>query len=126
MHRRKGSYSGVVLYSHVACESSGVGHDYVVANETIMRDMHVCHQQAVAADSRYSTAARSSAVDRHALADHIVVANLDPCHFAFELQVLRFQPDRRKGKYAIVPAHLQWAAQHDVGEQFAILSHHDL
>ena len=61
-------------------------------------------------------------MDRHTLADHIVVADLEVCSLTFELQILRFQSDRREGEHSIVAAHPQGAAKHHMREQLAVLT----
>src|SRR5262249_30839689 len=92
----------------------GVSHDHVVANDTVMRDVYVSHQQAIASDPRDPAAPGSSAVNSHAFADHIIVADLHPRDLALELQVLRLEPNGPRREDAIIAAHLERPAKHHV------------
>ena len=86
---------GVVLDVHVAGEHDVVRHDRVVADDAVVRDVHVDHEQVVVAHAGVAAAVAGATVDRHVLANLVVVAHHEPGGFAAELQVLRIAADDR-------------------------------
>ena len=60
MYAGIGADVGAVCDEHVAGQGGGVGHDYVVANQTVMRHMRLGHEETIVADSGNPTAAGSS------------------------------------------------------------------
>src|SRR5690349_9891542 len=114
MYGTKRSDDRVLLDGHVTGQRGRIGHDHVVSDVTVMRDMGVGHDQAVASNPGQPGASRRATVDRHALADYVVVADFEARLLAFELQVLRLQPQGRKREYAVVVADFGGAAHHDV------------
>src|SRR5438105_1321606 len=89
-----------------------------------MRNVRVRHNEAIAAHTGDAASPGSAAVDRHAFANHIVVPDFKARLFAFEFQILRFESERREGKDAIIVSDSCWAAQHYVGDKFAVLAHY--
>ena len=55
---------GVVVDADVPGERGAVGHDHVVADRAVVRDVGVGHEEAVAADARQPAALDRAAVDR--------------------------------------------------------------
>src|SRR3954464_92574 len=106
MHRRECADRCPLLNDDVSGERGIVGHDDVVTHKTIVRDVRVSHEQAVAAELREATATGSPAVDGDALADLIVITDLKARLLAFELQVLRFHPERDEWENSIIVADL--------------------
>src|SRR5205085_5341079 len=65
---------GVILYADVTGEGHVVGADDVVADLAIVRDMHADHQKVARADARRRACA-ARAMERHILADQIIVTD---------------------------------------------------
>src|SRR3954471_18204339 len=91
-----------------------------------MRDVSIGHDQAFAADAGEASSGRGTSMDGDALANHIVVADFEARLLAFELQVLWFQPQRRKWEDSVVRADSGGPLEHDMREQFAVLAHFDI
>src|SRR5256885_14610722 len=104
VHRRKSSAGGRFFDDDVSGKRGVVGHDHVVANETIVRNVGVRHEQAVTAELCESAAAGSATMDGDALANMIVVTDLEPRLLALEFQVLRLHSDRDEGKDLVIAA----------------------
>src|SRR5689334_7557385 len=88
MYRTERPHYGIFLDSNVSGKRCGVRHNDVIGNDAIVRDVRVGHSQAIASDPRKASASGSAAVNRHALANHILIADLKTRVFAFEFQVL--------------------------------------
>ena len=87
----------------MACDLHGIGQNAVVADDAIVRNVHVGHEQAVATDAGFATV-HGAAVHGHALPNHGVVADYGNGLLTGELQVLGHGPDHGTRKYlAILP-----------------------
>ena len=93
MHGGMTSYHGPVAHLDLAGQRHAVGKDAVAAHHVIVGDMHIGHQQIVAADHRLA-ARRRTAGDGHAFADIVVIADLGGRILSLELQILRQAGDR--------------------------------
>src|SRR5690242_21781912 len=97
-------YAGVradvraVFDNHVAGECRRVGHDHAVADEAIVRDVGLGHDQAVVADARDHAAARGAAMNGDKLANLVACADARFGWFAFVFEILRREADRNEGK----------------------------
>ena len=80
---------GVVVDGDLACKLRGVADDAMVSHHAVVGDVHVLHEQIVAAHDGCSLRSRTTR-DGDVLANGVVVANLAGGDFALELQVLRF------------------------------------
>ena len=69
-------------------QRSIIGKYAVAADNAVVGNMHIGHNEVVVADNRFARS-RGTAVYRAAFADDIVVANLDSGVLAVELQILR-------------------------------------
>src|SRR5690606_35039130 len=67
VHRRQPANIGVVTDFAMACERRLVGENDVIADQAIMCDMAVGHEEAFAADPGDATAVVGAAIHRHAL-----------------------------------------------------------
>ena len=65
---------GPIPYFYVSAELYRVGHDHVVAYNTVMSNMGIRHKETVGADNGL-TAGRSPAVDRCTLTDNRAVSD---------------------------------------------------
>ena len=77
-------------------ERRGVGHDHVVADQAIVRDVCLRHEEAIVAGAGDAATARRAAVNGDEFANAIATANLSLSFFAGKLQVLRRQTNRDK------------------------------
>src|SRR6266481_4088871 len=79
VHARVGADVRPVSDSDMTGESRGVGHDYLVAEKAIVRDVRLRHDEAVVAGFCDPAAARRAAMNRHELANPISPANFRSC-----------------------------------------------
>ena len=73
----------VVGRDNMAGERDAVGENISAADDAIVRDMHLRHEQIVVADLRQSAAACGPSMDRHCLAYLIAFADLGLGGLAF-------------------------------------------
>jgi len=91
-----------------------------------MCDMGVSHDQRVIADPCNSAALDRAAVDGHALADFVVIADFKTRGFSPVAQVLRSEPDGGEGEEFVVGADFCGAFDGDIRDQFAVFFHLDI
>ena len=125
MHRRQPADDRVVLDGHVARERGDVGHDDVVAQHAIVRDVAVGQDVVVRTDAR-DFAVAGGAVDGDVFAEGVVVADFRARDAALPFQVLRLQPDAGERKNFILPAERRVAVNDDVRMQFAAVAERDV
>jgi hypothetical protein len=77
------------LDNHVAAEPRVIGYDSMVAYPAIVCDVHVIHQQDVAANPGYLAASFGTPMDCHELADNGVIADLHARRLATVFEILR-------------------------------------
>lgn len=70
-----------------------------------MGDVRVGHAQVAAADTGNAASAFRAPVERGEFTDTVIVAELQPRHFALELEILRFAADQRVGMDMVAHAH---------------------
>ena len=78
---------------HVAAQQRAVGHDDVVAQLAIVGHVAAGHQEVLVADPRDAVFFFAAAIDRHAFADDVVVADDDLRVAAGVADVLRLAAD---------------------------------
>jgi len=76
MCRRQAAHVHPVAELDVAGQSCAIGHDDVVAQHAVMRDMRVRHEEVVAADARDALIVRGAAVYGAELAEYVLIADL--------------------------------------------------
>ena len=69
-----------------------VAEENPVADEAVVSDVGVCHEDVVVPDRRQAAPAAGSAVHGHALAEDVAVADQQPRMLAAELEILRIRP----------------------------------
>ena len=79
---------GVILNCDVTSQGHAIGADVVVADLAIVRDVHADHQKVARADAR-RVAFAARAMERHILADQIIVADDELRRLTAKLHVLR-------------------------------------
>src|SRR6266849_10736580 len=98
VHRRQPAEYRMILDHDMTAERRVVDEDDVIADLAVMRDMGADHQQAMIADSRDHATAGGAGVDRHMLADRVVMADFQRRRLAGVFQVLRLEADRGEGE----------------------------
>ena len=104
----------VILNQYMTGQCSRVCHDDVIAENTVVAHVHICHEEVVITDPGIPAAAFRSTMDIHVFAKRIVIANRQKCFFAFEFQILRFQTDGRKRIEPVAFANLRGPFHHDM------------
>ncbi len=102
-----------------------VGHDDVVAQRDVVRDVAVGQDVIVRADAR-DFAVAGGAVDGDVFAKGVVVADFGAGDAAFPLQVLRLQSDAGERENFISFPELRVAVNDDVRMKFAAVAQHDV
>jgi len=96
MYPGVGTDVGSVGDKHVAGQGGGIGHDYVIANQTVMRHMRLGHEKTILANSGNATTPGRAPVNSDKFANARAPSDFCFSLLARELQVLRRQPDRNK------------------------------
>jgi hypothetical protein len=99
MHPRVRADIRAVINGNMPGERSRVCHNDLIADETIVRDVSLGHQEAIITDLRQSPATSSATMDRYELTNTRAAAYYGFCCFSGELQILRRQTDRNKRIY---------------------------
>ena len=117
------SQDGPVVDFRFSCYAYIAGKDAVVSDYTIVGDVHIGHNQGVAADPGDELAAGLGApVDSGALAYGHVVTHLDIGNLPFVFQVLRDGTDHGAREYLAVPAHPYITIDHRVRMDLATVA----
>ena len=115
-----------VIFHHDMSRQPGVtGHDDVIAENAVMRDVDVGEEKIVRADHG-GIAVVGGAMNRDAFAKHIAVADLQPRDAAFPFQVLRLLAEGGERENFILLAELRVAVNDDVRMQLAIVAERDV
>src|SRR3981189_2869347 len=107
VYRTKRADLSPLLDGDVASESCRVRKNDVVADDAIMRDVGVRHDQDVAAHAGEPTAFHGATADGDEFANLVVIANFQTCRFAGVGQILRRHSDRTKWKETVVVANFR-------------------
>ncbi len=94
----------------------------MVANHAVMADVRVGHDQVVVAQGRFGTILNGATVNRHAFADHVVIADDQTGFFTFVLEIGRVLAYRRKLVDAIVPTNPGRSLENYVGTDHRTLA----
>jgi len=115
---------GAVLHRHVTGHLHRVRDDHVVADRTVVCDVHVRHQEAALAHRRLPRGRRPP-VDRAVLAQDGAIADLDPGLRPLVLEVLRVVADHGSVPDLHARAELRVALDHDVRCEHAAVTQRD-
>src|SRR5688572_20083708 len=102
VNTRIGSDRGVVLDRHVARQRRGIGHDDVVADRAVVRDMRPDHQKVAVSDAGLAAAASGSAVNIDVLAKRVARTDGQKSFLVVKLQILWGNANHTEGKEAVV------------------------
>src|SRR5688572_8331780 len=111
MHRRKPGKDRAILDRHVTGKLRRIRDDDAVANVTIVREMHVRHQERSLPDRRLERL-RGPAVYRRVLTDTRTLTDFDPRLLALELKILRVAPEDRTDPNAHVRREADVSIEH--------------
>src|SRR5690349_2277317 len=103
-----------VFDDHVTRECRRVGHDDAVADETVVRDVGLGHDQAIIAEARDHAATRSAAMNGDKLANLVARADARLRRLAFVFEILRSQTDRNEWENVCPGTDRRAAVDHDV------------
>ena len=94
-----------------------IRHQNAVAEHAVVPDMGAGHQEVIRADARDALFLGAGSVDRHGLANHVAVADLDPRWLSFVRVVLRIAADDREGMDDVLFAQAGVPQDANVGDQ---------
>ena len=126
VHCGKAADNRKVVHAYMPAESGSVGHDDVIAELAVMGDVRVGHAQVAAADTGNAASAFRAPVERGEFTDTVIVAELQPRHFALELEILRFAADQRVGMDMVAHAHPRVIFDDGVGVDAAAIPDDDM
>ncbi len=89
MDQGKAGQDRPVIHVNVACQGSIVDQNHVVADHAVMPDMGIGHDQVVIAQRGFGTVLNGPAVNGHAFADHVVIADDKTGFLALVFQIRR-------------------------------------
>ncbi|MNP13907.1 hypothetical protein D3C76_1062070 [compost metagenome] len=101
-----------VPHVHMAGQRRVVDQDAMIANDTVVTDVRIGHDQVVVTDRGFRTVLHGATVNGHAFADHIVIADHQTRRFTLVLEVRGVFADRGKLVDAVVPADAGRALEH--------------
>src|SRR4030095_11243605 len=90
-----------ILDHDVAAERGAVGDDVTIAEEAIMGDVALHHQEILIAHPGHHAAGRGPWIERNILADRVAIADQKLARFALIFEIVRHGTDTREGKYHI-------------------------
>lgn len=85
----------VIAYLYVAAEIGDIGHDDVIADTAIVRDMRVGHNAVMVADHGNSAALLGASVNRAEFVKDVVVSDLEAGLFAWTVSLMLRVPTQR-------------------------------
>src|SRR5436190_2069988 len=97
-------YSGIganvcpVCDQHMTGEGRGVGHDYVVANQTVMRYVRLGHEETIITNTGNAAATCGAPVNGDEFADASSAPDFCLSLLSCEFEILGRQPNRNKRK----------------------------
>src|SRR5262245_40554087 len=106
----------------VAADRGGLGHDDVVADVAIMRDVAIAHDQAVIADRGDRPAAHGAAMQRCVFTNDVVVADDELGWLALVGEILRGAAEADERKDGVVLAEFSVALDEDVSDELGVLA----
>src|SRR3569623_75588 len=114
MYLAEAAKDHVILDHHMAGQRGIIGEDGVVADQAIVREVHVRHDPIVVADPGDAAALFGAAIEGAEFADDVAVADLEQSGFATVFLVLRHLAERRELENFIVAADARRAIDDDM------------
>jgi hypothetical protein len=103
-----------VVHVHVPGKCHIVGHDCLVADDAVVRDMHISHDPVVVADYRIAEVLHGATADRRELANRIAIADQQACWLVGILLVLRVVTYRGELVNVVILADRRGPVDYDV------------
>ena len=125
MHGRQSADHNVIFDGDVTGQSCDVGHDDLIAQGDVVRDVAIGEDIIARTHSCDLTVARG-AVDRYIFAEGVVVADFRAGRSPLPFQVLCFQPKTGEGKYLVPPPEGGVSVNDHVGMQPATGTQRDM
>ncbi len=88
VHPCKTAQERIIFDADMSRQARTVGEYGVIAHVAIVRDMHVCHEEVVAANPRHAMTFFGSTIQRAILPDDIAIADLQTRRFASITEML--------------------------------------
>ncbi len=126
MHRAERSDICVVLHNHVAGERRAIGENRVAADDAIVGDVGIRHEEITAADPRHAAALRGAAAHRGKFPKTVRVTHHEFRALAAEFQVLRISADGAKRIENVFAANPCWTADHGMRRKRAAVPQLDV
>ena len=126
MHSGESANSRIVLDNDVPGQGCRVGHDDVIAENAIMSNMCVDHEEIVIPNQGPTAALGCSPVHCDIFSKYVVIANYQLGVFPLVFEVLRRQPNRAIGIKLTVLADLRASVDHHVRSYLATLPEGDM
>src|SRR5262245_9106166 len=123
MHSRESADSCIVLDNHVPGQGCRIGHNDVIAENTIMSDMCVDHEEIVIPNQGTTAALGRTTVHRDIFSEYVVITHHQLGIFPMVLEVLRRKPDGAIRKKLAVVADPRAPLNHYMRAYPAALSH---
>ena len=119
VHRTEGPHHGPILHRDMPPKSRSIGHDDMVANDAIMRDVRVGHEERVIPHAGQAAAFDRAPIDGDEFPNLVVIADLQACWFAGITDVLRCKADRTERKESVIGADSGWPPHGHVRDKVA-------
>src|SRR5208282_295481 len=126
VQQTKGADRGVVLDDDVPGKLRSVDQDDAIADDAVVADVRVGHDQAVAADAGHASTLDRAAMHRAEFAKLVCIAHFELDALAGVGQVLRVAADDRKGMEVVVAAERRWTFHDRVRFEDAAIAQLDL
>ena len=110
-------YNDMILNVDVSSQKYVVGHDHMVAQLAVVRDMYADHNETVAADTGNAAALDAADMHSHALADDVVVTYQQLGRIAFVAEVLRISAECRVRPDDVVDTCSRMPGHYDMADQ---------
>src|SRR5258708_27819510 len=94
VHRAEGSHIRIIIDNHVPGKRGAIRENGVAADNAIVSDVRIRHEQIVAADPRNAASLLGTAADRGKFSKPVFITNLKFRGLAAEFQILRIPADR--------------------------------
>jgi hypothetical protein len=114
MHASEAAQYGMVTYRHMPGQLRAIGEYGVIAHLTIMRDMNICHDPVVIAETRDADILHRTNIKGTTFANGVVISYFQSGRFVSIFFVLRNFAQRTKLKDAIVLADAGMAVYYTV------------
>src|SRR5690606_14335757 len=114
MYQGTATQHDIITDMDVSTQGGIVGHDQKISQDAVMGDMHIRHQQVVAADPDFALILHRSPMDGATFANNVVVTNNHAVRLPLLLLVLTSFSDKGELDYHAVSTNPARALAHDI------------